>query len=134
MFGKGLLKGLSITWHNCFGKAVTEQYPERKPNLPPSSHGCLFLEKDKCIACGLCSKACPNNVITIESERGEDKKRKLTGYRVKLGQCLFCGLCVESCPKDALHWRPDFEHACYRHEDTEHDLFAGSEAEVRKGA
>ncbi|MBE3572663.1 MAG: 4Fe-4S dicluster domain-containing protein, partial [Moorella humiferrea] len=81
-----------------------------------------------------CASACPNHVIIIESERDEQKKRRLTGYRVKFGQCLFCGLCVESCPQDALHWQPDFELACYRYEDTEHDLLAGPAAEVKKGA
>jgi len=135
VFGQGLLKGLSVTWNFCFGKAVTEQYPERRPKLPPASHGSLRLRRDKCTACGLCANACPNNVITVESMRGEDKKRRLSGYRVKLGQCLFCGLCVESCPQGALYWHPEFELACYRFEDTEQDLFRGNPAgEVSQGA
>jgi NADH-quinone oxidoreductase subunit I len=134
MFGKGLLKGLRVTWHLGFGKEITQQYPEQRPKLPPASHGCLQLDQEKCIACGLCANACPNNVIKIKSVRDEQKKRVLTEYRVKLGQCLFCGLCVESCPQDALFWQGDFELACYHFEDTELDLMAKGKVEVKKGA
>ncbi|MGB9661420.1 MAG: 4Fe-4S binding protein [Moorellaceae bacterium] len=122
MLGKGLLKGLRITWHLAWGKAITEQYPERRPRLSPRSHGSFMLEKDKCTACGVCANACPNHVIRVESRREENKKRYLTRYSMKLGQCLFCGLCVESCPSEALHFKPDFELACYHHEDTVHVL------------
>ncbi|WP_428849290.1 4Fe-4S binding protein [Thermanaeromonas sp.] len=121
LFGQGLLKGLSITWRLGFGKAITEQYPEWRPKLPPRSHGSFVLEKEKCTACGVCADACPNNVISIESQRAE-KKRRLTKYTMKLCQCLFCGLCVESCPSGALRFRPDFELACYNFEDTIHVL------------
>ncbi len=135
MFGKGLLKGLKTTWQLGFGKAVTEQYPERRPKLPDAFRGMLCLDKDKCTVCGLCARACPNNVISIESERGEDKKRRLKSYKVKLGQCLFCGLCVESCPTGALYWRQDFELACYRFEDMDLDLLSATlTREVTKGA
>ncbi|NLW06676.1 MAG: 4Fe-4S binding protein [Clostridia bacterium] len=135
MFGRGLIKGLRTTWHLGLGKAITEQYPERRPKLPPAFHGSLSLDPQKCNACGLCARACPNNVIIVDSERGEDKKRYLSAYTVKLGQCLFCGLCVESCPRGALHWLPDFELACYRFKDTEHVLYKRNpEGEVSKGA
>lgn len=134
MFGKGLLKGLSITWNFFYGKPLTELYPERRPNLPPAFHGSFRLDREKCNACNLCANACPNNVIAVESVRDESKKRRLTAYKLKLGQCLFCGLCVESCPQDALTWQPDFELACYRHEDTVHDMLAGETGEVKKGA
>jgi len=134
MFGQGLLKGLGLTWHLFFGKAITEQYPERRPNLPPASHGSLHLDKDKCTACSLCANACPNKAILLESERDEEKKRYLTGYKIILGQCLFCGLCVESCPQGALTWKPDFELACYHYEDTIQDLLVDTAGEVNKSA
>ncbi|GFN23947.1 4Fe-4S dicluster domain-containing protein [Thermanaeromonas sp. C210] len=123
MFGQGLIKGLQVTWHLAFGKAITEQYPERRPNLPPRSHGSFVLESDKCRGCEVCANACPNHVISVQTRRGEDKKRHLSKFTMKLGQCLFCGLCVESCPSDALHFKTDFELACYRFEDTIHVLF-----------
>ncbi|HHP51104.1 MAG TPA: NADH-quinone oxidoreductase subunit I [Moorella mulderi] len=132
MFGKGLLKGLSVTWNFLWGKAITEEYPERRPRLPSYSRGFLQLDKEKCIACGLCATSCPNNVIHIETVKDEQNKRQLKAYRITVGRCIYCGLCVESCPKGALYWVPDFERACYRHEDTEVDLLAAEE--VKGGA
>ena len=130
MYGKGLIKGLEITFKHFFGKAITEQYPEQMPNLSPIFHGSFALDVDKCIACGICAKSCPNNVIEIASSKGEDKKRKLDDYRMNLGRCLFCGLCVESCPTDAVNFSQDFELACFTREDTVLKLYQrdGSES------
>ncbi|GAW92853.1 NuoI/complex I 23 kDa subunit family protein [Calderihabitans maritimus] len=118
MYGQGLLKGLGITLKHLFGKAVTEQYPDQRPNLSPRFHGSFALDVEKCIACGICAKACPNNVIKIASSKGENKKRRLDDYKIELGYCLFCGLCVESCPTDAINFTQDFELASYTRQDT----------------
>ncbi len=123
MTGKGLLKGLRVTLGHLFGKAITEQYPERRPNLPPRCHGSFALEAEKCNACGICSNSCPNQVITVSSARDENKKRYLTAYEMKLGYCLFCGLCVEACPREALHVTQDFELSVYHREETILNLF-----------
>lgn len=123
MLGSGLIKGLRVTAGNLFGKTITEQYPERKPNLPARSHGSFTFEPEKCNACGICRNSCPNNVITISSERDEDKKRFVTGYYMELGYCLFCGLCVESCPRDSLHFNTDFELSTYHRDGTLLTLF-----------
>lgn len=48
-------------------------------------------EKDSCISCGACQRACPVNLppekISISAE------------------CIRCGQCVEACPKKCLHLR-----------------------------
>ena len=123
MYGKGLLTGLGITLKHFFGKAVTEQYPEQRPKLSQRFQGFLALDAEKCTACGICANSCPNGVITGSSERDENKKRYLTGYKVELEYCLFCGLCVEACPQEALSWTQEFEHACYHREDTVYKLY-----------
>lgn len=123
MFGKGLIKGLSITLSHLFDKKVTEEYPEQKPNLPPRFKGSFKLIVPKCIACGLCSNACPNHVIKVESEKDENNKKKLTGYKMMTERCLYCGFCVEACPTKALLWTKEFENAVYLREWVNLDLF-----------
>ncbi len=123
MFGQGLIKGLSITLKHFFEKKITQQYPEERPVLPDRFKGSLRLVVPKCIACGLCANSCPNHVIKIESEKDENNKKKLTGYKVMLERCLFCGFCVEACPTKALQWTKEFELTKYFREDVNLDLF-----------
>lgn len=46
---------------------------------------------DKCIACGVCVKACRSNAITLKDGKIEIEKEK----------CNFCGRCTKACPTDA---------------------------------
>jgi len=118
VFGKGLLKGLSITFGHTFEKDLTIQYPEQQPFLQERYRGCLNFRFENCIVCGLCTKACPNQVLNYEavSPPGGKKKALLT-YTIDLQYCMFCNLCVEACPNDALYFSHDFELTRYRRED-----------------
>ena len=124
MYGKGLLKGMQITLGHLFGKAITEQYPERRPQLAPRFHGMLELDVEKCNACGTCANWCPNKGLEVETARDENKKRYLVSHKYNMKYCLFCNLCVEACPDDALRFNQDFEWAAYRPEDLLFDLKA----------
>lgn len=48
----------------------------------------LKMDKDKCIDCKLCEKACPMQLTVRDIGNNPD--------------CIKCGKCVEACPKDAL--------------------------------
>ncbi len=107
MFGRGLIKGLQITWKEMLAQKVTVQYPDEKIELPDRFHGRFELDADKCIACMLCANACPNKVIQMERAK-VGKKQYLTKYVMRIEYCMFCGLCVEACNQDALHFSKVF--------------------------
>ena len=50
--------------------------------------------EEECILCGICSKKCPTNCITVDRS-----KRKWTIERM---QCIQCGCCTDVCPKKCL--------------------------------
>ena len=89
MHGIGtLLTGMKITGREFFTKKVTEQYPENRDTLEisPRFRGRLTMPIDengnnKCIACGLCQMACPNDSIHITSESVLDEE---TGKKKKI--------------------------------------------------
>jgi NADH-quinone oxidoreductase subunit I len=118
MYGKGLLKGLGITFGHTFEKKYTIQYPEQMPHLENRFRGCLQFEPDKCIACGLCTKTCPNGVLTLETVKDPaTNKKQPVSYTINLQYCMFCNLCVEICPKSCLYFDHNFELAKYNRED-----------------
>ncbi|NMC27280.1 MAG: NADH-quinone oxidoreductase subunit I [Syntrophomonadaceae bacterium] len=118
MFGKGLGKGLAITLKHALAMDITIQYPEEKPFLEDRYRGSLVYQYEKCIACGLCIKACPNRVLALETFVPEGSKRKqVARYTIDRQYCLFCNLCVEICPTATLYFSHDFELTQFRRED-----------------
>ena len=119
-----LLIGLKTSIKVYFRKKVTEQYPENRDELKMFDRfrGTLTMphnehNEHRCVACGLCEMACPNDTIKIfskmvETEDGK-KKKILVKHQYDLGSCLFCQLCVKACPHDAITFDQDFEHAVF---------------------
>lgn len=116
-----LLTGMKVTGREFFTPKVTEQYPENRAMLEisPRFRGRLTMPTDeKCIACGLCQMACPNDTIHISTESmiNEEtgkKKKVLVKYEYDLGACMFCQLCVNACPHDAIRFDTEFENAVF---------------------
>ena len=115
-------KGLWVTLKNwsILRPSVTELYPEQKPNLPENYRGVPSLPVDaetgrsKCIACGACARICPEHIITVVAEKGEDPKdRKPAEFTIDISRCMWCGLCMEACPVNCLKPARTFELACY---------------------
>ena len=64
--------------------------------LKPASYFSLIrikCDKDKCISCGKCERACPMNVKITDNSR---KRKNRT-------ECILCMECTRVCPKKALH-------------------------------
>ena len=122
---RSLLVGMRTTLRVFFRKKTTEQYPENRATLEisPRFRGRLVMPADengnnKCIACGLCQMACPNDTIHITSETQTDeetgkKKKTLVKYEYDLGACMFCQLCVNACPHGAICFDTEFENAVF---------------------
>ena len=110
MKGIGLVKGLGVTLKHFFRREITEQYPDVMPELPERYRGRLQFDPTKCIACGQCINVCPNNVLSMETFRDANtKKRKLTSFTIDFQYCMICNLCVEACPVSTLYFNQDFE-------------------------
>lgn len=56
---------------------------------------CGYFVTDKCVLCGKCAEVCPQNCITLRSERAE----------ISQEHCLRCGTCFEACPFGAIEAR-----------------------------
>lgn len=126
LFGgvKSLCVGLKTTMREYFTKKITEQYPENRNELQMFERfrGSLVMphnenNEHKCVGCGLCQMACPNDTIKVESEFYEDadgkKKKRLTRYEYNLGSCMFCQLCTRACPHGAITFDQSFENAVF---------------------
>lgn len=126
MFGIGILKGMRVTLRRCFSKPTTVQYPEeRLPVGPMFRGGTIDLNLEKCIACGLCAMACPNNAIDLATEKSESGKKVMARYHHHIPVCLYCNYCIEACPTQAIHWTRNYEMSSLRHEDLIVDCMAG---------
>lgn len=128
MWGKGVLKGMGITWKHFWGKKETVLYPEEKiPMTERFRGGRLVLDNEKCIGCKLCSMACPNQAVSMKVRIDEQKKRHMEEYIYHSGRCLYCNLCIEACPVHALKWDQEYETAVYHKFQTEYDCMTPKE-------
>ena len=123
-----LIKGLVVTLVNFGRKKVTLMYPEKRWELPEGYRGMPALPvgektgKHRCIACGSCARICPEQIIKIEHEVGEDKKRKVVSFTIDMSRCMFCGLCSEVCPTNGIVMSNVYELARMSREEMVFDL------------
>ena len=70
----------------------------------------------KCVACFMCSTACPARCIHIEADEipWADREKYPAKFDIDELRCIYCGMCEEACPVDAIeltqrlrHRRPD---------------------------
>jgi NADH-quinone oxidoreductase subunit I len=120
-----IAKGMSITLQEMLSPAITEDYPDEPPKFQPRYRGRHVLRRDasgleKCVACFLCSAACPVDCIYIEAAENTGPVRISGGeryarvYNIDYSRCIFCGYCVEACPTDAITHGHGFELASFQ--------------------
>ncbi len=116
VWGTGFLKGMAVTLRNAFRGPVTINYPEERMRLPERARGAVapLFDEDgapTCTACMICVHECPDGVLQLDFETGEEKSKRIISFTYEVGACMFCGLCVEKCPFDALEMSHEYELA-----------------------
>jgi NADH-quinone oxidoreductase subunit I len=104
-----VFEGLKTTLGHMFGKKITQQYPEQEPDLPANYRGVHRLNRDeqgrvKCVACYMCSTACPAHCIDIVAAPSPwpDREKYPETFVIDELRCIYCGMCEEACPCDAI--------------------------------
>jgi NADH-quinone oxidoreductase subunit I len=104
-----IVSGLGTTMKHVFKKPVTQQFPEERPTLPPNYRGVHRLNRDetgrvKCVACYMCSTACPARCIDIVAAPSPwaDREKYPEVFVIDELRCIYCGMCEQACPCDAI--------------------------------
>ncbi|MEK6607532.1 MAG: NADH-quinone oxidoreductase subunit I [Myxococcota bacterium] len=110
-----VLRGLGLTlkhmFVNMWGRRATPtiQYPEQTIEYPKRFRGVhRLMQRDdgrvRCVACMMCSTACPARCIHIEAAETDDPsiEKYPAVFAIDELKCVDCGLCVEACPCDSI--------------------------------
>ena len=116
-----IVAGMKTTLRHMFSakrrNTTTVQYPEAKRELRIANYrGVHRLNKDPdgrvaCVACFMCSTACPAHCIHIEAGDSPwpDREKYPVKFDIDELRCIYCGMCEEACPCDAIELTPHFE-------------------------
>jgi NADH-quinone oxidoreductase subunit I len=104
-----IVAGLQTTVKHFFRPKVTQQFPEQRPKLPANYRGVHRLNRDeqgrvKCVACYMCSTACPAHCIDIVAAPSPwpDREKYPETFVIDELRCIYCGMCEQACPVDAI--------------------------------
>ena len=111
-----IIKGMRTTLVHMFTKKVTIQYPEQTRKLRVENYrGVHRLNRDEkghvaCVACFMCSTACPADCIHIEAAESpwDDREKYPVKFDIDELRCIYCGMCEEACPVDAIELTQEF--------------------------
>ena len=113
-----LLRGIWTVFLHLFHRPETVQYPDERPYVPPRFRGRIILSRDpdggeRCVACYLCSVACPVDCISLQATEDAHGRRYPAFFRINFSRCILCGFCEEACPTYAIQLTPDYEMCEY---------------------
>jgi NADH-quinone oxidoreductase subunit I len=112
------LQGIGVVVGHAFRQRDTIQYPDEMVYLPPRYRGRIVLTRDpqgeeRCVACYLCSAACPVDCIALQATEDAHGRRYPATFRINFSRCIFCGYCEDACPTYAIQLTPDVEMCEY---------------------
>jgi len=104
-----IFAGLQTTVKHLFQHKITQQFPEQMPKRPANYRGVHRLNRDeqgrvKCVACYMCSTACPARCIDIVAAPSPwpDREKYPEVFVIDELRCIYCGMCEQACPVDAI--------------------------------
>jgi NADH-quinone oxidoreductase subunit I len=118
-----IMKGMWYTFKQMFKPKFTFMYPEEQWNPPSIFRGRPVLVQDegkeRCVACGLCARACPPLAISMQaSENSDDPKERFPDFfEINMLRCIYCGFCEEVCPEEAIVMSKDYDITFKSRED-----------------
>jgi NADH-quinone oxidoreductase subunit I len=134
-----VLKGLAFSLRHFFRPSVTVNYPEEKPDLGAEFRGrpVLVAENgtERCVACGLCARACPPLAISMQADETEDKKERYpVKFEIDMLRCIYCGFCEEVCPEEAIVMSKEYDYNFQDRSDAKYgkDRLLKDKAEVQE--
>ena len=109
-----IFKGMWFSFKHIFKPTVTVKYPEKKIELGPEFRGrpVLVAENgtERCVACGLCARACPPLAISMQAAETDDQKERYPErFEIDMLRCIYCGFCEEVCPEEAIVMSPEYD-------------------------
>ena len=122
-----IFKALWYTFKEIFKPARTLLYPEEKWDPPAIFRGRPVLVEDdgkeRCVACGLCARACPPLAISMQAneEADDPKERYPDFFEINMLRCIYCGYCEEVCPEEAIVMSKDYDIVFESREDAIYD-------------
>lgn len=113
----GMRTTLRHLGRSLFKQTLTVQYPEEKRDLRVENYrGLHRLNRDSqgrvaCVACFMCSTACPARCIHIEAAEApwNDREKYPVKFDIDELRCIYCGMCEEACPVDAIELTPSYD-------------------------
>lgn len=114
MYFPEIFKGMAFSFKHMFRKKVTIQYPEERPVLGSEFRGRPVLVKEngqeRCVACGLCARACPPLAISMQAAETEDAKERFPEtFEINMLRCIYCGFCEDVCPEEAIVMSSEYD-------------------------
>ncbi len=109
-----VVKGLAYTWRKMRSPLYTFQYPDEQWYPPDSYRGRPVLVEEngrpRCVACGLCARACPPLAISMQAKEVDDvKEREPAWFEINMLRCIYCGYCEEVCPEEAIVMSKEYD-------------------------
>ena len=127
MYLPEIFKGLKYSFSQMSEPTYTFSYPEEQFYPPDAYRGRPVLVEEegrpRCVACGLCARACPPLAISMQAtETGDYKERAPAWFEINMLRCIYCGYCEEVCPEEAIVMSKEYDLTFHHREEAQFGL------------